>query len=58
VGPFTWKASGKFPVGLRFNRATGVLSGAARKAGKFPLRFTVRDSLGESSAKSLVLTVN
>ena len=58
VGPFTWKASGKFPVGLRFNRTTGVLSGAARKAGKFPLRFTVRDSLGESSAKSLVLTVS
>ena len=57
VGPFTWKASGKFPVGLRFNRTTGVLSGAARKAGKFPLRFTVRDSLGESSQKSLVLTV-
>jgi len=57
VGPFTWKASGKFPVGLRFNRTTGVLSGAARKAGKFRLRFTVQDSLGESSQKSLVLTV-
>jgi hypothetical protein len=57
VGPFTWKASGKLPVGLRFNPTTGVLSGAARKAGKFPLRFTVRDSLGESSTKSLVLAV-
>jgi hypothetical protein len=57
VGPFTWKASGKLPVGLRFNRTTGVLSGAARKAGKFRLRFAVTDSFGVSSAKSLVLTV-
>jgi large repetitive protein len=57
VGPFTWKASGKLPVGLRFNRKTGVLSGAARKAGKFRLRFAVTDSFGVSSAKSLVLTV-
>lgn len=58
VGPFTWKASGKFPVGLRFNRTTGVLRGIATKAGKFPLRFTVTDSLGESSTKPLVLKVS
>jgi hypothetical protein len=56
VRPFTWKASGKLPVGLRFSR-TGVLSGKPSTAGKFRLRFAVTDSLGVSSAKSLVLTV-
>jgi hypothetical protein len=60
VAPFTWKvASGKFPVGLRLNRATGVLSGTPRKAGTFPLTFVVRDSYGvESTTTSLVLTVS
>ena len=57
VRPFTWKASGKLPVGLRFNRTTGVLSGIPRAAGKFRLRFAVTDSFGVSSAKPLVLTV-
>jgi hypothetical protein len=59
VGPFNWKVtSGKFPVGIRLNRTTGVLSGKAQKAGTFPLTFTVKDTLGETSEVSLVLTVN
>jgi hypothetical protein len=60
VAPFTWKvASGKFPVGIRLNRATGVLSGTPRKAGTFPLTFVVRDSYGlESTTTTLVLTVS
>jgi hypothetical protein len=59
VTPFSWKVtSGKFPVGIRLNRTTGVLSGKAQKAGTFPLTFTVKDALGETSEASLVLTVN
>ena len=54
VGPFSWKVtSGKFPVGIRLNRTTGVLSGKAQKAGTFPLTFTVTDTLGETSEVSL-----
>lgn len=59
VGPFSWKVtSGKFPVGIRLDRKTGVLSGMARKAGTFPLTFAVTDALGETSEVELTLTVN
>jgi hypothetical protein len=59
VGPFTWKVtSGRFPVGIRLDRKTGLLTGRAQKAGTFPLRFTVTDSFGQTSEASLVLTVN
>jgi hypothetical protein len=58
VQPFGWKVtSGKFPVGIRLNRTTGVLSGSARQAGSFTLEFTVRDSYGQTQAASLTLTV-
>ena len=59
VAPFTWKVtSGKFPVGIRLDRKLGVLGGTSRKAGTFPLQFTVTDSLGETADVSLTLTVN
>ena len=59
VVPISWKTtSGKFPVGIRLDRKTGVLSGKPQKAGTFPLTFTARDVLGETSEVSLVLTVN
>ncbi len=58
VAPITWKVtSGKFPVGIRLNRKTGVLSGTARKAGSYPLTFTVTDAFGETQDVSLTLTV-
>ena len=58
VAPLTWKAtSGKFPVGIRLDRKTGVLSGTARQAGLYPLTFTVTDSYGETSDVSLKLNV-
>ena len=58
VGPLTWKVtSGKFPVGIRLDRKTGVLSGTARTAGVFRLTFTVTDSLGGTSKASYTLTV-
>jgi len=58
VAPLTWKVtSGKFPVGIRLDRKTGVLCGTARKAGSYPLTFTVKDSYGETSDVSLTLNV-
>lgn len=58
VAPFTWKVtSGKFPVGIHLDRKTGVLSGSARRAGRFPLTFAVTDSLRATSDVSLVLNV-
>ena len=58
VAPIKWKVTtGKFPVGIRFDRRTGVLSGSARTAGVFRLTFTVTDSLGGTSKASYTLTV-
>jgi len=58
VAPFTWRVtSGKFPVGIRLDRKKGVLSGKPRKAGAYPLTFTVTDKLGETSEASLQLNV-
>jgi hypothetical protein len=58
VGPFTWKVtSGRFPIGIRLDRKTGVLSGKTGQAGTFPLKFTVTDALGATSEASLQLTV-
>jgi hypothetical protein len=58
VQPFLWKVtSGKFPVGIRLDRKTGVLAGTARKAGSYPLTFTVKDAYGITQDVSLTLTV-
>ncbi len=59
VAPFRWKVtSGRFPVGIRLNKITGVLGGKAQKAGVYPLTLTVTDAYGETSSVSLQLTVN
>lgn len=58
VSPLTWRAtSGKFPIGVRLDRKTGVLSGIPRKPGTYQLTFTVKDALGETSETSLTLIV-
>jgi large repetitive protein len=58
VQPFVWKVtSGKFPVGIRLNRTTGVLGGTPRQAGSFTVEFTVSDSLGETQTQTLTLDV-
>jgi len=58
VAPMIWKVtSGKFPVGIRLDRKTGVISGIARKAGTYGLTFMVTDALRQTSDTSLVLSV-
>ena len=58
VAPMTWKATaGRFPVGIRLDRKTGVISGIARKAGTYSLTFTVTDALRQTSETTVVLDV-
>jgi hypothetical protein len=58
VGPVRFRAvSGRFPVGLRLNTATGVLSGKPRKAGVYTFAIQARDRLGVTTTRTFVLTV-
>jgi hypothetical protein len=54
VGPLTW--SGALPRGLKLSKS-GTITGAPASAGTFRLRVRVRDSLGASSTKTLLLRV-
>jgi hypothetical protein len=58
VGPLKWgKLQGRLPIGIRFDRKTGVLSGAAKKAGTYRVSVTVTDALEVVSEQALTLTV-
>jgi hypothetical protein len=58
VGPVLLKvSSGRFPVGVRLNQRTGAITGRPRKAGSFHLRIEATDSTGETTSRTLVLTV-
>jgi large repetitive protein len=58
VGPAILRVrSGRFPVGVRLNVNTGVLSGKPRKAGVFKFAIEARDALGVISTQTFVLTV-
>ena len=58
AAPIKWKVTaGKFPVGIRLDTKTGILSGTPRTAGIFPFTVTVTDKLGGTFEQSLSLTV-
>ena len=58
AAPIKWKVTaGKFPVGIRLDTKTGVLSGTPRIAGAFPIKVTVTDRLGGTFEQSLNLLV-
>jgi hypothetical protein len=58
IGPVLLKVvSGRFPVGLRLNAKTGVIAGRPRKPGVFRLKIEARDSVGEVTRRTFVLTV-
>jgi hypothetical protein len=56
VSPFRWSATG-LPSGLKINAKTGAIAGTPHGAGTFRVTVRVRDALGASSTKKLVLTV-
>ena len=58
VGPLRWRvSSGRFPVGIRLDRATGRIAGRPRRAGTFGLTFELRDALGATEHVTLELRV-
>jgi hypothetical protein len=50
-------AAGSLPAGLKLNAATGVVSGKARKPGRFRFTAVVTDSLGAKAAMTYSLRV-
>jgi hypothetical protein len=54
VGPLVWSAS--LPRGLKLSR-TGTIAGLPASAGTFRLKVRVRDSLGATSTRTLLLSV-
>jgi hypothetical protein len=57
VGKKTLKLRGKLPKGLKFNAATGVISGIPTVHGRFPITVEVKDALGAKASQKLVLRV-
>jgi hypothetical protein len=58
VGPVKLSVrSGRFPVGIRLNGKTGVLSGKPRKAGVYRVTIEARDRVGRTAWRAYVLTV-
>jgi large repetitive protein len=58
VGERAWAlAAGSLPSGMKLNPATGVVSGKARKRGRFRFTVVVTDSLGAKAAMTYSLKV-
>ena len=58
VGPVTWRVvGGRFPVGIRLNRAHGAITGRPRHAGLYKLTFEAMDALGVRKEATLVLKI-
>lgn len=55
VGPLSWTAS--LPRGLKLSAKTGTIAGNPARAGTFRVKVRVRDSLGATSTKTLLLSV-
>ncbi len=58
VGPVTWRVvGGGFPVGVRLNRASGVVTGTPRHAGLYKLTLEAMDALGVRRETTLELKI-
>jgi hypothetical protein len=55
VGPLAWSAA--LPRGLKLAVKSGTITGAPARAGTFRVKVRVRDSLGATSTKTLLLRV-
>jgi hypothetical protein len=54
---YTWTVDGALPAGLTLNAATGAITGTSTAPGTFPLKLTVKDSLGLTTTVGFPLTV-
>jgi hypothetical protein len=58
VAPVRWKVTtGPLPRGVRLDRATGVISGKPRKAGRYRITVEVTDALKVTSTRSFTIIV-
>jgi hypothetical protein len=58
VTPLKWaKLVGRLPVGIRFDRKTGVLSGTGKKAGVYTVTVKVTDALKVTTEQALSFTL-
>ncbi len=61
TGPYKWSlaaGSNALPTGLAINAGTGQLSGTPTTAGVTTVNVMVSDSLGNSTSKAVVITIN
>ena len=59
VGELSWSlAAGSLPSGLALDPATGVVSGKARRSGRFRFTVVVTDALGAKAAMTYTLRVS
>ena len=56
-GPFTWQATG-LPGGLAINALSGLISGTAPVAGKYPITVTLTDAAGQVAMKTYYITID
>jgi large repetitive protein len=57
VMPVQWTPSGKLPRGVHFDTQLGVLSGRARRQGRYRFSLQAADALGVIAVKTFVLVV-
>ncbi len=58
VQPVKWKiTSGRLPIGIRFDRATGILGGTAKRAGDYAIEVSATDKFRIRDTVELTLTV-
>jgi len=57
--PYEWSvAGGSLPAGIQLDSSIGSISGTTESQGRFTIAFGVRDSEGNTAARSLALSVN
>lgn len=57
VQPKLWRVKGRLPRGVKLDRATGVLLGTPKKAGRYRITAEVTDALHVKSTESFVIVV-
>ena len=50
--PITWKKSGKFPSGLKFDTKSGTISGIPKKAGEYTFTVTASNKVNKKTVKT------
>jgi hypothetical protein len=58
AAPIVWRAAaGRFPIGVQLDPKTGILSGVAKKGGRYRFILEASDTLGAKSVRGYLLIV-